>query len=386
MPPAWAQTESVIYSFQGGSDGGAPAGNLLYAGGKLYGTAARGGNSAGSVCSGCGTVFSVTPNGVFSVVHRFSGADGCLPGLGVQELAGILYGTTPACGSAANGTVFSLTSNGKETTLHAFAGALASDGAAPASALTVVDGSLYATTMQGGKKDCYANAKTGCGTAYSVSATGAYKVIHIFVGGGGSAPMYPTGTLAAIGNTMYGTTEAGGSKGDGAVFKLNTSGELKGFYSFSGVGGDAGEPIGGLVNVGGTLYGTSESGGSYQKGAVFSVTPGGKAAVLYSFTGGADGGYPTAGLTYRNGILYGTTLYGGSTACATDGCGTVFGVTLAGVQTVLHSFAGGPTDGDMPSSGLTDVNGVFYGVTTCGGTGWKAVPQLCGGVVYAVKP
>jgi uncharacterized repeat protein (TIGR03803 family) len=84
--------------------------------------------------------------------------------------------------------------------------------------------------------------------------------------------------------------------------------------------------------------------------------------VLYSFGSGYDGKVPNAGLIDVNGALYGTTIGGG-----THGDGTVFSITTAGTERVLHSFAGGSADGSLPYAGLSDVNGTLYGTTVLGG-------------------
>jgi uncharacterized repeat protein (TIGR03803 family) len=90
-------------------------------------------------------------------------------------------------------------------------------------------------------------------------------------------------------------------------------------YNFTG-GTDGAAPDDDLIDVNGTLYGTTGGGGTATSGTVFSITPSGKEAVLYSFKGGkTDGAHPYAGLTNVNGTLYGTTPYGG-----VYGYGTVF--------------------------------------------------------------
>jgi uncharacterized repeat protein (TIGR03803 family) len=66
--------------------------------------------------------------------------------------------------------------------------------------------------------------------------------------------------------------------------------------------------------------------------------------IVYSFLGSPDGGSPTARLIDVGGTLYGTTSQGGSYkygACGTSnffGCGTVFSVTTGGTEKVLHNF------------------------------------------------
>jgi uncharacterized repeat protein (TIGR03803 family) len=63
--------------------------------------------------------------------------------------------------------------------------------------------------------------------------------------------------------------------------------------------------------------------------------------MLHRFAGGSDGVEPyNAGVIDLNGTLYGTTEYGGS-YCGQTGCGTVFALAQSGAEHVLHSFTGG---------------------------------------------
>jgi uncharacterized repeat protein (TIGR03803 family) len=149
-------TERVLYSFQGGDDGAQPHGGLIFdAAGNLYGTTALGGAAQG------GTVFMLTPDSSGSwsetVLYTFTGgADGGLPLDSVAfDLAGNLYGTTVEGGSDAAGTVFSLkpTALGawRETVLHSFDGPLSKDGINP-EAPVIFDktGNLYGTALGAG--------------------------------------------------------------------------------------------------------------------------------------------------------------------------------------------------------------------------------------------
>jgi uncharacterized repeat protein (TIGR03803 family) len=92
---------------------------------------------------------------------------------------------------------------------------------------------------------------------------------------------------------------------------------------------------------------------------------------LYSFRGPPDGTYPS-GLTAVNGAFYGTTSAGGAYGSPStyNGYGTVFELSTSGAERVLHSFGSG-TDGSIPltTSGLSDVNGALYGTTEIGGVG-----------------
>jgi uncharacterized repeat protein (TIGR03803 family) len=138
-----------------------------------------------------------------------------------------------------------------------------------------------------------------------------YRVLFDFRDRNGA---YPYADLLNVNGTLYGTTAAGGVNGDGTVFSVTTTGDEKVLYSFGG-GSDGAQPFAGLIDVKGTLYGTTDKGGTNGYGTVFSVTTTGDEKPLYSFGGGSDGAYPYAGLMNVNGTLYGTSLHGGSRGC-----------------------------------------------------------------------
>jgi uncharacterized repeat protein (TIGR03803 family) len=147
-------------------------------------------------------------------------------------------------------------------------------------------------------------------------------------------------------------------------------------YSFSLLPDGSSPPAGLVRDTAGNFYGTTEYGGlpgcgMYGCGTVFKVDTSGTETVLYRFRGGTDGANPDAGLIWDgSGNLYGTTVYGGNDDCnPTSGCGTVFKVDTGGTETVLHSFAGGSTDGCYPTGGLIrDKAGNLYGTTDFCGT------------------
>jgi uncharacterized repeat protein (TIGR03803 family) len=196
----------------------------------------------------------------------------------------------------------------------------------------------------------------GCGTVFEVDSTGKESVVYSFTGvGDGIAPV---GGLIDVGGKLYGTTSEGGAgsgcaMGCGTVFTMNPDGTSeKIIYNFEG-GSDGATPVAGLVDVSGTFYGTTENGGittalcSQGCGTIFSIDSSGDENVIYKFAGGKDGAFPVSRLIALNGTLYGTTQYGGATTafCAT-GCGTLFRMSTSGTKKVLYSFKYSNASGD----------------------------------------
>jgi uncharacterized repeat protein (TIGR03803 family) len=379
----------VLYSFGASPDGNYPLAGVIVVGGTLYGTTSAGGSPCGYSSSApvtCGTVFSITKGGREKVLHSFGAKDdGAKPEASLIEAKGMLYGTTVkggsyTCGYSSLGgpfpcgTVFSITTNGREKVLHSFGAK--DDGAKPEASLIEVKGTLYGTTAAGGGRyPC--NGKytfdDGCGTVFSITPGGTEKVLHSF--GPGRHAHFPRASLIDVGGTLYGTTAAGGTHNQGSVFRITVGGRVKVLHSF-GNGTDGKTPLAGLIEIKGTFYGTTFYGGARGSfGTVFSITPGGMEKVLHSF--GADGINPGASLVDSNGTLYGTTVGGG-----TYDDGTVFSVSTSGRTKVLHSFGNG-YDGQVPNGTLIDVNGTLYGTTLKGGSGCRGIG--CG-TVFALTP
>jgi|HubBroStandDraft_4_1064222.scaffolds.fasta_scaffold00105_9 uncharacterized repeat protein (TIGR03803 family) len=298
-------------------------------------------------------------------IYLFQGQpDGALPYDGLVDVNGTLYGTTSAGGTSNQGSVFSVTPSGSETILHSFTG---SDGSLPYASLIYVKGKLYGTTYNGGT--------SGAGTVFSITTSGKEKVLHSF--GSGSDGTSPQADLFSYGGALYGTTYSGGAHGVGTVFKITLSGTESVVYSFKGLPTDGSSPRAGVIFYKNAFYGTTYSGGigtSTSDGTVFKVTRSGKETVVHTFTGNPDGSNPSGDLLAYNNSLYGTTDTGGS-----YGGGTVFKITSKGKSTVLYSFGqpGSTHDQVGPQAGLLNVNGTFYGTVQ----GANA-----GGAVFAITP
>ena len=304
--------ETVLYSFKGGSsDGTQVVGGLLNVKGMLYGTTRSGGANGG------GTVFSITPSGTETVLHSFGASgDGAGPAAGLIKVRGTLCGTTAYGGANGDGTVFSITPSGTETVLYSFKGG-SEDGAYPEAGLINVKGTLYGTTVNGGA-NCWVRPET----EPSLRSLGPARKACSTVSAARATANYPYAGVISVKDRLYGTTLEGGANSDGAVFKIARSGKETVLHSFGG-SGDGDSPLAGVISVKNTLYGTTYSGGANNLGTVFSITPSGAETVLYSFKGGSeDGNYPYAALINVMGTLYGTTYSGGANAS-----GTVFTLT-----------------------------------------------------------
>ncbi|HKB99432.1 MAG TPA: choice-of-anchor tandem repeat GloVer-containing protein [Terriglobales bacterium] len=322
-PTLSAWTETVLYNFTGGPDGDDPIGGLaIDEAGNLYGTTAGGGDPFSS----CGTVFKLSPSTsgwTFTVLHAFtSGTDGCIPGSSLRYNAGTLYGTTVYGGRSNQGTAFRLPTSGGSDFNAAFS---LNNGDHPWGG---INSWSYGTTYNGGKY--------GTGNVYEWTYGHHLLVKRIFSPTSG-AGHYPLGELLNENQSgelkMYGTTSRGGVGGSGTVYRLTESPYAYDvwytsvLHSFSGP--DGASPSAGLVmDPAGNLYGTTSYGGADPgfAGTVFKLTPGLKNkwtyTLLYSFTGGTDGGQIYSGVILDSaGNLYGTAISGGS------GNGVVYEVT-----------------------------------------------------------
>jgi uncharacterized repeat protein (TIGR03803 family) len=307
---------STLHKFAGvPTDGQNPSGGLVLGpDNALYGTATSGGTTL------AGSFFRITTNGDLVNLHSFvANIDGHSPeSTPILGKDGSFYGTCTGGGSGKRGTVFRITGAGDLTVLHSFSGP---DGDLPFAGLVEgTNGDFYGTSYGGA---------SSTGNVFRVTSTGAFASLHDFTGPDGS---YPQGELV-FGNDgkLYGTTVTGGTgtvcpKGCGTIFRINTDGSsFESLYSFHG--DDGASPFSALLlGKDGHFYGTADSGGDYGLGGtVFQFTPPNALNTLYSFTGSGDGRGPTARLVQgADGALYGTTQVGGLSANCTFGCGTVF--------------------------------------------------------------
>lgn len=163
-------TETPLYAFTGGVDGGTPSRMILASDGNFYGTTVYGG------AHNVGAVFRFSPTGGEAGIYSFSGTfgptspvgtvDGANPNRGLIEGSdGNLYGTTFFGGTYDEGTVFKVTRTGVETVVYSFSGngsvPNSTDGAHPAGLMQARDGSFYGTTVIGGANTNYSTSGNG---------------------------------------------------------------------------------------------------------------------------------------------------------------------------------------------------------------------------------
>lgn len=247
------------------------------------------------------------------------------------------------------------------TVVHNF-GARADDGTSPRAGLVLSDGTLYGTTLAGGSFD------DGAVFAIGVDGTGITN-LYSFTGypDDGASPYCD---LVLSNNTLYGTAQQGGATDFGTVFVIDTNGT--GFTNVHSCDfpSESGYPHSGLIFVNGKLYGTEigNGNGSHGQGVVFALNTDGTGFTnVYSFSPvnnstNSDGAVPFGGLVCSGNTLYGTTYYGG-----TSGYGTVFAVNTDGTGfTNLHNFTGGAA-GSGPFCRLS-LSGIdLYGTTSGSG-------------------
>jgi uncharacterized repeat protein (TIGR03803 family) len=349
-PPKY-QKPVTLYTFKGNPDGESPKGTLVAGAGVLYGTSAAGGGG-GCGKTGCGTVYSLTPQGggpyKEAIECTFSGSSGSNPGAkpyaGLSaEDDGSFYGMTSAGGAANLGTVFRFTPSKGCTSLYSFKSG--KGGATPDDSPIVVNGTLYGTTSGGGQN--------GLGTVFSLPVSGGTPNILYSFGANSTDGATPRGALLYYNDVLYGTTSQGGqygaSGGFGTVYQINTDGAgYTTLYEFGQTSDDGYDSWSSLVtDSSGNLYGTTLAGGSGSCvagklvgcGTVFELTPYSGTyyeSIIATLTGPGgetggqdfDGGGPFSGVIVdpSTQAIFGATFNGSklSNTCQKDGCGIVF--------------------------------------------------------------
>jgi uncharacterized repeat protein (TIGR03803 family) len=356
IPGAQAQTYTDIHDFDTTLLASPQYSGMLAQGrdGNLYGTAPLGGTF------GRGGVFTITPEGAYSVVANFdSTRANPYSGLTLGR-DGNFYGGTYNGGDFGFGTVFQITPGGFLTVLHSFA---LVEGAGPyAPPIEGTDGNFYGTTTIGGG---------GFGAVYKVTPVGGFTTLYAFDKTHGASPFAPL--IQAKDGNFYGTTVGGGTADFGTVFRITPAGTLTVLYNFDSTHG-AGPYSPLLQGSDGNFYGTARAGGSKNNGGVvfkLSSAKKPKLTVLYNFdaTGATkDGVRPYAGLIEANYASGGSAFYGVASAGGTNAAGTLYTISSTGTYLTLYSFVS--ASGSLPFATLRQhTNGKLYGEATAGGAG-----------------
>lgn len=374
LPPAWATSIVTLYSFplapvaSNGFGENPFNGLILGSNGNLYGTTDGATIHPAGLSGGSdyGTIFGITPTGVFTTLYQGQPADNTPLGSSsslMQASDGNLYGVQDASqGTSAPyccGSVFKITPSGTFTDLVN----LTQTNESPESALVQgSDGNLYGTTTtqffrvttagqitflytvptspftqfttaalaQDNAGDFYGmELESGDynGSVFKITPSGTYSAIYSFTGAVGSVP----GTYLIVGSdgNLYGTTtldcylNGEGAGGYGTIFKLTPAGTLTTLYSFSGEDGCSPSDL--VQGSDGNFYGTTAQGGAYGYGTVFKLTSTGILTTLYTFTGTGDGAYPHGNIVLANNL---TTIYGTANSGGAYNFGTVYQLSL----------------------------------------------------------
>jgi len=390
---AQTYTESLLYSFSQQPTYDPLYGVIQASDGNFYGTTNEGGSQGAQ-----GIAFRLTPAGKLTTLYTFCSqgggycTDGSTPFGLVEGPDGNFYGATLDGGTDTQGggnyggTVFRITPSGVYTVLYNFCGvAQCADGAFPSgSVIFGSDGNMYGATSEGGQ--------FGFGSVFRLTTSGSLDTLYSFCPTQSCTDGYGPATplLQAADGNFYGTTVRGGANGAGVIYKISSGGTFAALGSFdytqSPLCNDDGLCAPLLQAADGNFYSTLEFNGAQDEGLIFRATPAGAISTIYSFCSKgsaptcADGATPLAPLVAgTDGNLYGVTV-GGGPGGSTGG--TFFRVNTAGALTTLYSFCAANPDscttaGD-PGPIQQGADGNFYGTSANGGANefWGSVFKL----------
>ncbi len=345
---------STLHEFNG-QDGAEPWARVIVGSdGNLYGTTTAGGNNelCNSFFGGCGVVFKLSPPASIcrstscpwneTLLYDFSGNDGAFPyNEVVFDQVGNLYGTTEMGGPSSPcgydflgcGNVFELSpaqGSWTENVLYNFQ-SNGTDGVEPMSNLIFdAAGNLYGATTSGGT--------TNGGTIFKLSPSGGGWTESVLFGqfdvNNGTGELPWGGVIFDPAGNLHGTTSYGSYYGNtaGTVFEMTpgTGGwNYDVVYTFPTHSPQIGGPTVGLTSdAAGNLYGTTRTGGAFDAGQIFKISPDGTFTSLHDFMGGADGCGPQSNVLIDNqGNLYGTAAFCGQRNICSIGCGVVWEIT-----------------------------------------------------------
>jgi uncharacterized repeat protein (TIGR03803 family) len=355
---------SKLLDLTGISNGSTPNGSLIYDGTFLYGMTAGGGTNQK------GTLFKIKPDGSgYSKLLNFSGiANGRMPKGDLISDGAFLYGMTAGGGTNDMGTIFKIKPDGTGySKLLDFAGNL--NGSYPFGSL-ISDGTfLYGMASYGGSNTYY-------GTIFKIMPDGTgFAKLHDFgsIAADGESPY---GSLISDGAFLYGMTKYGGNGGNGEIFKIKIDGtEYTKLFDFVTSAVNGRNPYGSLISDGTFFYGMTSFGDTLGYGIVFKIQPTGSGyAKLHSFGKLLETGTEPYGSLLADGTcLYGMTETGGKYKM-----GTIFKIMADSSGFVkLLDFDG--TNGKLPRGNLISDGTFLYGMASGGGANNM-------GVLFKIRP
>jgi uncharacterized repeat protein (TIGR03803 family) len=368
--PAQAQTPTVRYRFAGfNADVCSPRGNIVQGrDGNMYG-----GGASCAAANGTSGVYKISPAGVESVFFNFPQQWLNCGGAGLTLGSdGNFYGAcesgNPATGM---GSIFRLTPAGVFTDLHDFTGANG-DSLPVYPPIQASDGNFYGVS---------GNEVQVCGNIYKMTPAGVYTNLHTFVFG---SECHSSNLVQASDGNLYGTLANCTLPGSvGCVYRISTTGVFKEIHGFAFTTGQT--PCTGLIQgKDGKLYGATQQGAANGNGNIYRMTTAGVATDIHDFNNATDAscvnniGPPVNLLQVADGSFYGV-----NPAYGPDGTGSIYKLTSANVFTAFL-FPNPPIDGDLPSSTLIQhTNGLVYGTTPSGGGG-TCFGGACFGTFFSV--
>jgi len=226
---------------QGNDGAEPAAGVIFDKSGNIYGTTVAGGSGRGSSCgvqghTGCGVVYELTPSGsgwTETILYNFQGGtDGGAPYSGVvMDHSGNLYGATALGGSGGGGTIYELSPSGggwNFTVLYPFSGS----GTGPSGQCPTCTGPLASLTLGSGDEleifgTTYNDGAIGYGMAFEMTfskKTGIWTFydLHDFTGGSDGGNV--VSGLEGLATSLWGVTSSGGTNGAGVLFQLMWAG------------------------------------------------------------------------------------------------------------------------------------------------------------------
>ncbi len=378
---------TTFHNFSAADGTGATFGLLKASDGNFYGTTDSGGNS------GKGTVYKVTPDGTFSVLHSFVNdsttnvLEGSSPTVLIQGADGNLYGLCGGGGVnpvtvAGGGTFYRLGLDGTFTKLYDFDTGTANSDVFPVALVQGGDGNFYGLTRVGGASG------VNEGTYFRLSPDGkTFTELFAFKGSNNGLGYAPAAQLlVGKDGNFYGTTttsggDGSGTSGSGTIFKATTSGAITMLYPFVKNTDPSGVTAPLIQGTDGAFYGVSTTGGSVQFGNIFRYGPDGSFSILHEFTDPqVDGVEPRGALVQgSDGNFYGSvnTGFAADPASLMLGPGGYFQITSSGNYTLLSKLATTGTGPFGPFGSLVEYKpGVFLGVTAGGPGGNGVLAQL----------